>query len=207
MEAIRSETQNALVVFEGLDGAGKSVLGKALAEQVCGVFTATPPEEYLAIRRDVHACPVTAARFCYYISGAIYASDRTRREHHGKIIVCDRYYYTSLADYSFYAQIAKPEVIHWAEFLKSVCREPDFVVYCHARRDVRLERISRRNAASVADDLDYSFEVHMDALYRTLPDHQRLLILDTSDRTVDECCAEIRKDKRFRHIAEKLRHE
>ena len=98
-----------LIVFEGIDGSGKSTLAKSVATKINAEYVSTPPIDYLPIRQNVHKSQTYATRLLYYLSSSFYLSDKMK-ENPDKKYVCDRYYYTSLADCNAYGELTTNEI-------------------------------------------------------------------------------------------------
>lgn len=147
------------IVIEGLDGCGKTTQGKLLTETlqargIPAVFTAEPTtsETGKLIRRilsgEVQSDPATTA--------ALFAADRIRHNlraqdgicaqiEKGCTVVCDRYYYSSMA---YQGMDADPD---WVRHINIDCpyiQKPDLCIFLEADTDVCLSRIHAGRDAS-----------------------------------------------------------
>jgi len=160
------------IVFEGIDGSGKTTQGRLLAERLgCSkkvLFTAEPSDG--PIGRRIRSMkerlePLEEAR--------LFTEDR---RHHiervivpalneGKAVVCDRYVHSSAA-YQGARGIPAADILAWnAAFAVA----PDAVVLLALPVDSALERIaSNRDMLSLFEDREYLERVA--AIYQSLDD-------------------------------------
>ena len=146
--------KSAFIVFEGIDGCGKSTQAEILAEyfsqmgKEC-VLTREPSDGKVgqllrqALRGEV--------KFCEQTMAALFAADRldhlTNQENgvlkalsEGKIVICDRYYLST------YAYQSVEVDLEWAMALNSQAAQiarPTVNIYLDISVDKALERISR----------------------------------------------------------------
>jgi thymidylate kinase len=88
-----------LIVLEGLDGTGKTTLGRALADRLGAAWSATPPAALREMRGAVDLAyarsPVAAQLF--YAATVVGVSDEARQIMlRGQDVVCDRYWLSTL---------------------------------------------------------------------------------------------------------------
>ncbi len=182
------------VVFEGLDGTGKTSVSRVLAEKTGGVYLKTPPPEFCRLRRKIQAEKNYYARFLFYLSSVVCASERTRQFPSSQIIVCDRYYYTSLADFFVRSGVQQPDRDFWLRIARRSCITPDLVVFCECQRKSRLARILKRNAKlknPPPDDLSKHFERCMSQVFASLLSGEKVLRIDTSDASIGQLVTRI----------------
>lgn len=142
-----------LIVFEGLDGAGKTtqitLLGKYLRQKGLSVVVTSWNSSRLiskAIKRAKKAQLLTpylystlhAADFMYRLENIILPS-----LHDGHIVIADRYAYTALA-----RDISRGVDRRWVENIYALTPKPDLAFYCKASVEESLERIMGTNGGS-----------------------------------------------------------
>ncbi len=139
-----------LIVFEGLDGVGKTtqieLLADKLRERGLPVVITTWNSSRLiskAIKRAKKAKLLTpylystlhAADFMYRLENVILPAIRD-----GAIVIADRYAYTALA-----RDLARNVDRRWVESLYALAPKPDLAFYCSASVEETLLRIIDRN--------------------------------------------------------------
>lgn len=142
------------IVIEGLDGSGKSTVAQGLAKTLNGVYYKTPPKEYLTIRSQVDNCGNRDAQLYYYLSSVFFASTQIQQLlNQGKIVVCDRYYHTTIITYKDVLEDTFPDIKDNLFNLIKRFQAPNFVFLLTASKEVRAKRMQKRQLIS-ADDLE-----------------------------------------------------
>jgi len=204
-----TESRGLLLVFEGLDGAGKSTQVERLAEyleekghQV--VVTSWNSSKYIgrAVKRAKKAQLLTPNCF-----SALHAADFFNRLENivipslnaGKIVIADRYSYTALA-----RDEARGIDAEWVKRIYSLAIEPDMAFLCHVPVEVALERAMKKNGnvpkyyesgMDVSGQRDPTqsfreFQGKVDSVYAKLVDKGKLTPIEM-DRSEDEIFASI----------------
>jgi thymidylate kinase len=164
------------IVLEGLDATGKSEIGRLLSQKLGATFYITPPAEYRGIRSDVDSSS-RQAQFYYYLSGVHYASKQIGElVAQGNSVVCDRYYYSTLAYFSDLSEAASVDL--------SGLLKPDhgFMLVCE--ESVRQGRAVQRGELNWAELLCAQDEQRA----RILKAYQQfdLRLVDTSSSAVEQ---------------------
>jgi len=87
------------LVFEGLDGSGKSLTARTLADRFSATLLETPPSDLKPLRESIDTQAGLMSRFLYYLLSASIVSDEARGLVQRIPVVVDRYYYTTLASH------------------------------------------------------------------------------------------------------------
>jgi len=96
---MKREGKNLFIVFEGLDGSGKTTLAKMLAADSNALYIASPPPILKTgnIRKIMDEDVSLETRFLYYLLGNSYISNEIKEARKSKIVICDRYLHSTLA--------------------------------------------------------------------------------------------------------------
>jgi dTMP kinase len=146
------DKKGIFIVIEGLDGSGKTtqavLLAKKLekyhkvlltAEPSCGKIGTFLRESYLYEEKRL---PTEA-------EGLLFAADRIEHMHsevkpaldEGKIVICDRYIYSSLA-YQGSAGLS----LEWIKTINARALQPDFSVFIDVPPQKVIERLQRKKS-------------------------------------------------------------
>jgi dTMP kinase len=144
--------KGVFICIEGLDGSGKSTQAKLLTKKLCkagynAVYTAEPSQGKTGkfIRKRLFE----ANRMPTTVEALLFAADRI--EHvtneiapalaEGKIVISDRYVYSSLA-YQGSAGLA----LDWIETVNANALKPDLCIYIDVAPEVVLDRLKRKKS-------------------------------------------------------------
>ncbi|ACX72871.1 thymidylate kinase [Methanocaldococcus vulcanius M7] len=180
------------IVFEGIDGSGKTTISKKLAKSINAFWTYEPSNSVVGelIRK--------------ILSGNVKVDDKTlallfsadRIEHNKKIkeelryrdVVCDRYLYSSIA----YQSVAGVD----EDFIRSINRyalKPDLVFLLICDIETALKRINTKDIFEKKEFLEKVQEKYLD-----LAKKEGFVIIDTTDRTVEDVYSEVFKTVKLR---------
>ena len=187
------------IVLDGLDGCGKTRHSRILCEelQVHGfnvVYTAEPSKGIVgALIQTI----LQSRKILPEVEALLFAADR--HEHlkkeilpnlqSGKVVVCDRYLYSSLA-----YQGAQGVDLNWIRTINNFAVKPDAAFYLDVPPDVGLGRITRKK--TVLENLDLQKKVR--ERYLNLVQEGELELVN-SDRPLEEV-----SDKIFKLVIQKI---
>ncbi|CAB3287549.1 putative thymidylate kinase [Methanocaldococcus lauensis] len=173
------------IVFEGIDGSGKTTLSRLLSKSLNAFWTCEPTNSPIGklirefLQKKVKLDDRTLA--------LLFAADRVE---HTKIIkdilksrdvICDRYLYSSIA----YQSVAGVD----EDFIKSINRyalKPDIVFLLTIDVDVALKRVKGKDIFE-----NKSFLQKVQEKYLELAEEYKFIVIDTTNKTIDEVHKEI----------------
>lgn len=139
----------SFIVFEGLDGAGKTTCAKELAKRLDAELMTTPPPEVRDYRDELIQSlgESQEARQLFYLSTVFAVSDRVSMLlEQGRSVVLDRYFLSTQAYASFRGSRLD------LDDQQRMIRPADFTIFLEASLQTRVERLERRGMT--AEDLD-----------------------------------------------------
>lgn len=180
------------VVFEGLDGVGKSMSARATAEALQAVYMTTPSESVRQYRdsliKSMGNCQ--EAHQLFYLATVFSASrevDALLRT--GRSVVLDRYFLSTQAYAEFRGSALR------VDELQQHLRPADVTVLLEAPLEVRRARISARGGSAADGETlrpDADTRLHATHAARAhLPVIGRLLRIDTSRSTPEDVVAQV----------------
>ena len=155
--------KGVFICVEGLDGSGKTTQAALLTEKLNknnnAVYTAEPSHGKIGtfIRES---CLYEEKRLPTAVEALLFAADRIEHVENeikpalaeGKIVVCDRYVYSSLA----YQGSAGLSLV-WIQKINSYALKPDYAIFIDVPPERVLERLQRKK--SVMETLEIQRKV------------------------------------------------
>lgn len=178
------------IVLEGLDGCGKSTIARKLSEElICKIYK-TPHYLFDQIREIIDEEASTDARFFFYLSSVLDASEKIERLLDESHVVCDRYIYSTLC----YHYVLNPKLSSFNIDCLDILR-PDFAFYLRASYQERLKRISIREHKNL-DEFpinNYHSKDFLRKVEREFNNLKDVILIDTDKVSVDEVTKKIQK--------------
>jgi len=144
--------KGVFICIEGLDGSGKSTQAKLLTKKLCqagynAVFTAEPSQG--KIGKFIRKRLFEQERMPTTVEALLFAADRIEHVQNtiipalkeGKIVISDRYVYSSLA-YQGSAGLN----LDWIESINANAQKPDLSLFIDVSPKVVLERLKRKKS-------------------------------------------------------------
>ena len=179
--------KGVFVCIEGLDGSGKTTQAKLLTERLSknydAVYTSEPSNGKTGtFLRE--CCLYEEKRLPAPAEALLFAADRVEHVENeikpalarGKIVVCDRYVYSSLA-----YQGSTGVNLAWIKEINSHALQPDFAIFIDVPPEQVLERLMRKK--SVMETLEIQRKVR--DIYMEFVQKGELALVD-GDKPVDE---------------------
>ncbi|ABR55931.1 dTMP kinase [Methanococcus aeolicus Nankai-3] len=186
---------NKFIVFEGIDGSGKTTQAKLLADYLNGIYTCEPTNGEIGqlIRK------VLGGKNCEKESLALlFAGDRVEHikeiEHKliENMVICDRYVYSSMV----YQSIQGIDI----DFIASINRFakiPDVLIYLDVSIEESLKRMGDRDSKEIFENKEILQKVnkkYMNIINERLFEPKNgYILINTDNKTVEEVHKEIIK--------------
>ncbi|MFA5906720.1 MAG: dTMP kinase [Desulfobacula sp.] len=198
------------IVFEGIDGSGKStqiqIVSKRLQDMNLKVYTTFEPTDGpigSLIRQMLSGKMKTDQRTL----ASLFAADRMdhlvneengirKKVDEGALVVCDRYYFSS---YAYHAQYMDMEWVIHANSLNAEILRPDLTVFIDVEPEKCLERITNnRSDFEMYEKIDIMKNVRKNYLkaFEHFKNHEKIAIIDgnnSMDRVSDSIFHEVMK--------------
>lgn len=138
------------IVIEGLDGAGKSTIARALGEAMGAEVLSTPGKNFNNIREQIDRIYHNnhQARQLFYISTVVSVSEQVRElVNKGKNVIVDRYWLSTQVYHQWKSEDNHFELIDVANRILI----PDITIYLHLPLEQRKNRLSERKKNTLED--------------------------------------------------------
>jgi len=187
---------NPFLVFEGVDGSGKTTIAKRISKEINASYVRTPGQGYEGIRGYIDNGTPPEAKLLYYLSSVFDASSQIKRQLPHTPVVCDRYEWSSLITHSVYfdKDISELEDF-WKRISGNIIRPSRTVLFTvnETEQLLRLELGRSLSSPSMSDKfcLDDTKRKGVRRLYEEIAKRENWLIVDTSRRSVDDVACEL----------------
>lgn len=192
------------VVIEGIDGCGKSSVSRALVKRFGkrAVLTREPTNSWIG--RAVHAGD--KHKISPYTDALLFMADRaqhteqiTRLVKSGKLVVCDRYYHSTIAyQAACLERVFRGDPFKWLlEANLRISRKPDLTVLLVIPPELGLSRVKGRKRLSRFEKLGFLRKVSKNYLKLAKMDRSIVKVDGTKDldSVVDEVFELVKKRK------------
>lgn len=152
-------------VFEGIDGGGKSTIARMLSDKLSATFgrdtvlTAEPSDSWIgdcvrrANRENVNDF---AEALLFMADRAQHTQEIARAVDEGKIVICDRYYISTLAYQGVTLERLVPDAVLWLRAVNApIIRRPDMTFYFMIDPETAMKRMKDRDEKSKFEKLGF----------------------------------------------------
>jgi thymidylate kinase len=183
-------------VLEGVDAAGKSSVGKLLAERIGSAYVKTPGEQYKAIRAHIDNGTPKETKFFFYLATVMDASAEIGRALETQPVVCDRYIWSTLIPHSAYHgdDLGELERV-WQPFSNRIAQPTNTILLTVSEDEQSARMMADRDMANLSASDRHSMNPEkrrrVKDLYETIAKRDGWLVVDTTGRNADEVAQEI----------------
>ncbi|MBU2638333.1 MAG: AAA family ATPase [Nanoarchaeota archaeon] len=184
------------IALEGIDGAGKTSIGKMLEEKLGFAYYATPPQGYKPIRRFVSENAQPMARFLYYMAGNIDTSHAIKDMLKHNDAICDRYVFSTLIPHSIRERLTVEDMLQLFVPYRDHILMPDTTIVLDVEPEEQIRRLTQRNQGknSSSDRLILENTVlrrEFRERYIAVANRFNWPVIDTSGRDIEEIMKEV----------------
>jgi len=204
------QDKGRFIVFEGIDGSGKSTQIKSISKQLetqgLKIYTTFEPTDGPVgslIRQMLSGEIATDQRTI----ASLFAADRTdhltnqkngikQKVDQGGIVLCDRYYFSS---YAYHAQYIDMEWVIHANSLNTEILKPDLTIFIDVDPEICFKRIKlSRTDFEMYEQIDVMKNVRINYFkaFDRLKDSEKIAVVDgntTPEKVEDSILNEISK--------------
>lgn len=178
------------IVFEGVDGAGKSTVSKLVADRLGALHLESPINEFQTIRKFVENNLPEKARFFYYLASNFELSNYVRETRRIMPVVCARYFYSTLIGHASRQYLNIDDFSKTVPVAPSEFEAPDLTIFLSLNEDVQRARLNARAASenSAKDQNCLDNKLYRDCLfenYARIAKRENWLMIDTTSMTID----------------------
>ena len=188
-------------VFEGIDGGGKSTAARMLNDKLTSTFgrdtilTAEPSGSWIGdcVRRaNKEDVGDFAEALLFMADRAQHTLEISRAVEEGKIVICDRYYVSTLAYQGVTLERLVPDPVLWLRAVNApIIRRPDITFYFMIEPEKAMKRMKDRDEKSKFEKIGFLKKVASIYEEMSLSDPSAHVI--DASRPLDEVFAEVLK--------------
>lgn len=183
------------VVFEGVDGAGKSEVSKLVAEKLSAIHLESPTTPFSSIRNHVDKNLSDKGRFYFYMASNFDLSEKILITLRSKSIICARYFHSTVIGYASRQNIDIESVYNSIDVTKKDFINPDLTIFLNVNEDIQRRRINSRGL-SKNSQTDYKcledkkYRERLFKNYEYISKKEKWYTIDTSTMSINEVADE-----------------
>lgn len=132
------------IVFEGVDGAGKSQVSALVSERIGAIYLESPIGKFKEIRKYVDDNLDEKGRFLFYLASNFDLSNFVRQKITVKPVVCSRYFHSTIIGYASRQYIKIDDLYENPPVSLTDLKKPDITFFLYVDESTQISRISAR---------------------------------------------------------------
>jgi dTMP kinase len=182
---------NKFIVFEGVDGSGKSEISKIVSDMLDTYYLESPTVEFKSIRKYIDDYSSPMGRFLFYMATNLDLSRIVEDKVKIQDVICARYYYSTLIGYSARSSKSVDDLMKCLSLSDQDFYQANLTILLYVNRDEQKNRINKRNKGvnSGSDErclYDENYSKDLAEKYLVVAKKMNWLIIDTSNMTIEE---------------------
>jgi dTMP kinase len=186
------------IVFEGVDGSGKSEVSAKLSEKIDAIYLESPAGEFKKIREYVDCNLNEKGRFLFYLASNFDLSSYVRQKRSNQTIICARYFHSTMIGYASRQSINIEDFYKFPPISLDDLENPDITFFLYVNEEIQCIRIQSRESNSKMDykclnNANYRKKLFNN--YNYIAARENWICIDTSymsiDEVVDACISKI----------------
>tara|TARA_B100001059_G_scaffold190345_1_gene193277 strand:- start:320 stop:913 length:594 start_codon:yes stop_codon:yes gene_type:complete len=180
------------IVFEGMDGAGKSVISSLVAKKLKAIHLESPIGQFKALREYVDEYLPNSGRFHFYMASNFDLSNKIREyKTNNTCVICTRYIYSSIIGYASRQNIDIETLYKRSMAEKDELEKPDLTFFLYVdKAQQRLRIKSRSDIENSKSDFmslnDESYQRRLSMNYKYISEKENWLHIDTTSKDISE---------------------
>lgn len=179
------------ILFEGVDGAGKSVVSSKVASSINATYIESPVEPFRCIRNAVDSRMTDPGRFLFYLASNYELSEHIKQCRIDNKVVCARYIHSTLIGYASRNNVSIDELYTNSLIEMDKIVKPDLTIFLYVNKEAQHTRIKNRcpHLNSAIDQMSLENEQYQQQLsdnYLSVSKKEDWHLIDTSHIDIDE---------------------
>jgi dTMP kinase len=179
------------IVFEGVDGAGKSTVSKLVADRLSASHLESPVNEFKKIRKFVESTLCEKAKLFYYLASNFELSNYVREKRLIQPVVCARYFHSTLIGHASRKYLNVESFCEGMPVSPDDFEAPDLTIFLSLSEDEQRARIISRGASnnSKKDHKCLDDRLYRHYLFRNyvaVAKKENWLVIDTTSMAVEQ---------------------